>query len=920
MSLEVDDHRRLTVIPESPGSYRLLTLASARHTELAVVHTSHGLGGVIEHLSCLLGKRVEVVVNRIAYGLGAGPHKATQRIEKILGKQREAIESKLDDLHATLRDSDGADNELKLEALWMKCLQTDCRKLIDYAHWRNPPSTRLQTFECIVTLCTAYPGARQLLRRLVTVPATNNNQSKTQAHLLGWESQNEEESPLEWVWKMQFAAFCVLDNEVTCEVEHCYPRELGLLDGQVRGVTETLLARITDDHPDYPKFIAIRYLGGILGLSTFWKNRERERLFSLVGKMCDAAMRLIEDMDINRHDVDISHQRIVMDITGIDRFASSILVGVRDCLLPDCSRISSLLRLTQLLQSDCGSALFPTASSIAPFVQQHIAPGLKDTYSQEFLSVTVEGDNHGLRADPIAAAPTTAPPVLTIPLNDESDNTEIPYGRPDNVQDEFTNFTPAETHPPPDLTDPSSIPASPPVLTEPLNDESDNTEIPPHEGPEDALITFTPAETRPPPDLTDPTPTPASPPALTVPFNEESDNTKVPPLGGPEDAQDAFTTFTPVEKHSPCVTDSILNAHPHCWNKDSANCLPSVAASSYTNGPSPDAQGNGVSDDVSPLDGDISYEVEVDVVHSCDPPNERSQDLTGLVEISGQLAIGSGVLSDVYRGVYQSPNSKSRISKSRIVAIKVFRSDLRPEGINISQAQVGQRIIRESKAWSSLSHPNVLPYLGYAEFEGRIALISPFCSYGTIMDHLATDPMANRMSLIQSIASGMTYLHSLSRPVVHGDLKSNNILVDEHKCARICDFGILKVQGDDATYLTWLAAGSSCYMAPELHRELDDADSESELEPTGGVMLPCSLQSDVYALGIVFFEVLTGLTPFTKGLLDVQIVSHVKMGRRPSRARNTDKRISNKIWALMEKCWKQEPNERPTMQQVMQSL
>ncbi|KDQ64150.1 hypothetical protein JAAARDRAFT_217709 [Jaapia argillacea MUCL 33604] len=248
MSLEVDDHRRLTVIPEPPGPRPCgrLTLASARHTKLVVVHASHGLGGVIDQLSCFLGKGVEVVVNRIAYGLGAGPYKATQRIEKILGKRREGIESKLDDLHATFHNLDGADDDLKLEALWMKCLQTNCRKLIDYAHWRNPPSTRLQTFECIVKLCTAYPGVRRLLRPLVTVPATNNNQSKAQAHPLGWESQSEEELPLEWVWKMQFAAFCVSDNEVTREVEHCYPRELGLLDGQVRGVSETLLARITE--------------------------------------------------------------------------------------------------------------------------------------------------------------------------------------------------------------------------------------------------------------------------------------------------------------------------------------------------------------------------------------------------------------------------------------------------------------------------------------------------------------------------------------------------------------------------------------------------------------------------------------------------------------------------------------------------
>ncbi|KDQ58149.1 hypothetical protein JAAARDRAFT_193595 [Jaapia argillacea MUCL 33604] len=289
-------------------------------------------------------------------------------------------------------------------------------------------------------------------------------------------------------------------------------------------------------------------------------------------------------------------------------------------------------------------------------------------------------------------------------------------------------------------------------------------------------------------------------------------------------------------------------------------------------------------------------------------------DLTGRVTIEGQLTIGGGAFSDVYRGNYQSPNPNHRI-----VAIKIFRTGSQ-QGIDMSLAKVRQRIIRESTAWASLSDPNVLPYLGYAEFEGRAALISPFCSCGTIIEYLATNPSANRTALIQSIASGLSYLHTLSKPVVHGDLKSNNILVDEHKCVRICDFGRSKVQGDDAMYLTALVAGSSCYMAPELHPELEGADSESEPEPADGVGVPFSLQSDVYAVGIVFFEVLTGLTPYRKGLLDAQIIPYVKKGGRPLRTRDTDKRISDEMWALMEKCWKQDSRERPTMQQVMQSL
>lgn len=104
---------------------------------------------------------------------------------------------------------------------------------------------------------------------------------------------------------------------------------------------------------------------------------------------------------------------------------------------------------------------------------------------------------------------------------------------------------------------------------------------------------------------------------------------------------------------------------------------------------------------------------------------------------------------------------------------------------------------REMDIWGRLEHPNVVPLRGYAvEDDGTPQLISPWYSFGDILAYLETHPLADRIKLVRQVASGLGYLHAQNPPVIHGDLKSGNVLINKEGDAGLCDFGLSKLLQD----------------------------------------------------------------------------------------------------------------------------
>ena len=138
-------------------------------------------------------------------------------------------------------------------------------------------------------------------------------------------------------------------------------------------------------------------------------------------------------------------------------------------------------------------------------------------------------------------------------------------------------------------------------------------------------------------------------------------------------------------------------------------------------------------------------------------------------------------------------------------------------------------------------------------------------------------------------------------------------MVDHNRQARIADFGLLRVISDKANFIssiTYAGGGTLRWMAPEL---LDPKSSKPEdTRPTK--------QSDIYALGMVVYEVLSGQKPFP-GYMDITVMQKVIRDERPQRPQGArGVWFNNDIWEMLELCWRAERDDRPSLETLLQCL
>jgi hypothetical protein len=196
--------------------------------------------------------------------------------------------------------------------------------------------------------------------------------------------------------------------------------------------------------------------------------------------------------------------------------------------------------------------------------------------------------------------------------------------------------------------------------------------------------------------------------------------------------------------------------------------------------------------------------------------------------------IGRGGMAVVYRAV--------DTMLDRSVAIKI----LLPETSNKEKAL--KRFNREAKTLANLSHSNIVKVLDYGDYEGSPYLVMEYISGGTLSSKLGTPmPYAEAAAILAPVARALQYAHQ--QKVVHRDIKPSNILINDSGQPMLSDFGILKLIEIDETQGitgTGKSVGTPAYMSPEQIRgkEVDG-------------------RTDIYSLGIVFFELVTGRKPYT---------------------------------------------------------
>ncbi|KAL5480686.1 hypothetical protein ACEPAI_9626 [Sanghuangporus weigelae] len=223
---------------------------------------------------------------------------------------------------------------------------------------------------------------------------------------------------------------------------------------------------------------------------------------------------------------------------------------------------------------------------------------------------------------------------------------------------------------------------------------------------------------------------------------------------------------------------------------------------------------------------------------------------------------------------------------------------------------------REIYVWSKLKHPNILPLLGFAVDDStRFPLmISEWMENGSAWEYVTRNPSCNVMDLVIGIASGLTYLHSLS--IVHSDIKSDNIMVSDLGNALICDFGCSRMVDSSRSYarLTSSVKGTSRYLAYELVVAPDLGGEVSGSHTT---------KTDVWAFGMTAFELFTHERPYAN-LLDTQVVYAIMKRALPQFPSTFVSSIESSaldgIKSLCNDCWKHDATERPSMQSVLDDL
>lgn len=194
--------------------------------------------------------------------------------------------------------------------------------------------------------------------------------------------------------------------------------------------------------------------------------------------------------------------------------------------------------------------------------------------------------------------------------------------------------------------------------------------------------------------------------------------------------------------------------------------------------------------------------------------------------------IGRGGMATVYRA--------HQLSMDRDVALKVLPPEL------LNQATSLDRFKREASIVARLEHRAIVPVHDYGEYQGIPYLVMRYMEGGSVDDMLVAGPISpeRTLQIVLQIAPALDYAHR--QGVLHRDLKPSNILLDANGDAYLTDFGIARLMGHNTEPLTTTGVvGTPSYMSPEQAQghELDG-------------------RSDVYALGVVLFEMLTGVRPF----------------------------------------------------------
>lgn len=253
-----------------------------------------------------------------------------------------------------------------------------------------------------------------------------------------------------------------------------------------------------------------------------------------------------------------------------------------------------------------------------------------------------------------------------------------------------------------------------------------------------------------------------------------------------------------------------------------------------------------------------------------------------------ELKLGEGGMGSVYRALDLATN--------RDVAVKILRRDL------AESKHARRRFAREARAAGMLNHPGIVRVMDFVD-EARPYLVMDLINGVSMRRYVRRErpDVFRLLDICDELCEALAHAHD--RGVVHRDLKPDNIVITPEGRVKVLDFGLARVRIPEISHLTrsGSALGTCSYMAPE--------------QAAGK---PADERSDLYAIGVILYEALTGSIPFTADEPASILYMHVHEIPKPPRSLNPD--IPVEVERLVLQLLEKKPAQRPANARVLKQL
>jgi serine/threonine-protein kinase len=250
--------------------------------------------------------------------------------------------------------------------------------------------------------------------------------------------------------------------------------------------------------------------------------------------------------------------------------------------------------------------------------------------------------------------------------------------------------------------------------------------------------------------------------------------------------------------------------------------------------------------------------------------------------------LGAGGMGEVYRAVHQKIG--------RVAAVKVLTQATQSSGFR-------ERFFNEARIQASLQHPNIATLYDFCEAAGQPCIIMEYVDGQTVADRLAAygpPSLEETAHLFEKVVEPIEYIHR--HGIIHRDIKSNNIKISSTGQVKLLDFGIAKGQTSPGLTEVGSVIGTLHYLAPELIR--------------GGV---ADARGDIWALGVLLYEMVTGRVPFHADTLG-DLCDQIKRAKYVPPVQ-LNPAVRPEVTRIIARCLKENPAERyPTAAELLHDV